>query len=265
MADDGFDYSTPTPTERRGDIVTRPSGPWTSSTHAFLRHLRREGFDACPEPVSGGFDPDGNEVLTWVEGSVVHPEPWDDPEPVLAELGGVLRDLHRAAATFEPPPHAQWLPWTMHRSGPGTVISHGNVAPWHVVVKDGHVSGLIGWEYSGPVDPLQEVAITAWYCCHLVDDDVAERIGLPPAEIRAGWLRCFLDAYGLAASERSRVVPHIVEFAVMDNAWFARSRNITPEEHDLAAQDVWLLSWQTRAAAWVLEHRALLEHAVGAA
>lgn len=62
------------------------------------------------------------------------------------------------------------------------------------------------------------------YCCHLVDDGVAERIGLPSPQVRAQWLRWFLAGYGLAAAERGRVVPLIVEFAAMDNAWFARSK-----------------------------------------
>lgn len=131
-------------------------------------------------------------------------------------------------------------------------------------MKDGHVSGLIGWEYSGPVDPIQEVAVTAWYCCHLADDEVAELVGLPNPEVRAQWLRYFLDGYGLPPEDRSRIVPNILEFAVMDNAWFARSKNIKPDGNDLAAEDVWMLSWQTRAAAWVLEQRALLERTIGA-
>lgn len=263
--EDGFNYSQPTAVVRTGSIVTRPSGPWTPSTHAFLRHLRSKGFTECPEPVDGGFDEEGNEVLTWVEGSIVHPAPWEDGPTVLGELGAILKQLHDAAATFEPPADARWLPWTLHRpAGPDTVVSHGNIAPWHVVLKDGHVSGLIGWEYAGHVDPLEEVAVTAWYCCHLADDEVAELVGLPSAEVRAHWLRCFLDGYGLDAADRSRIVPSILEFSVMDNAWFARGKNITPEQNDLTAEDVWLLSWQTRAAAWVLEHRALLEEAIGA-
>lgn len=264
MADGSFDYSNPTATERAGDYVTRPSGPWTASTHSLLRHLRSNGFAECPEPVPGGFDQDGNEVLTWIAGSVVHPEPWENAASVVGELGAILRRLHTAAASFTPPPDATWLPWTLHRPGAGAVISHGNIAPWHVVVKDGHVSGLIGWEYAGPVDPLEEVAVTAWYCCHLADDDVAELNGLPSPEVRAEWLRTFLDGYGLAATDRSRIVPAIVNFAVMDNAWFARSKNITPQQNDLTAEDAWLLSWQTRAAAWVLEHRGVLERVAGA-
>ncbi len=79
----------------------------------------------------------------------------------------------------------------------------------------------IGWYLTGHLQ-------THWglygMCRHLVDDDVAERIGLPSPQVRAQWLRWFLAGYGLAAAERGRVVPLIVEFAAMDNAWFARSK-----------------------------------------
>jgi hypothetical protein len=42
---------------------------------------------------------------------------------------------------------------------------------------------FIGWEYAGPADPLEEIAVTGWYCAQL--HDVAERAGLPGACARA--------------------------------------------------------------------------------
>jgi hypothetical protein len=46
--------------------VHRSTGAWTSSVHALLRHLHSVGFDGAPSVV--GFDQEGREVLTWVEG-----------------------------------------------------------------------------------------------------------------------------------------------------------------------------------------------------
>ncbi len=69
----------------------------------------------------------------------------------------------------------------MHSDVPGTTIGHGNIAPWHIVFRDDRPAGIIGWEFSGPVDPLEEVAVTAWYCVQFFDDDLADRQGLPSA------------------------------------------------------------------------------------
>ena len=34
---------------RIGDTVRRPTGPWTASVHALLRHLEEHGFTAAPK------------------------------------------------------------------------------------------------------------------------------------------------------------------------------------------------------------------------
>jgi hypothetical protein len=52
----------------------------------------------------------------------------------------------------------------------------------------------------------------------------------------------------------------MIEFAVRDTAGFARRRGITPESAD--PELLWLLSWQIRAAGWMLTHRALLESTI---
>ena len=57
-----------------------------------------------PQVVGDGFDEHGQEILTWVEGEVVHPEPFPDAEDSLFEIGRLLRQLHHATATFVLPP-----------------------------------------------------------------------------------------------------------------------------------------------------------------
>ena len=110
---------TVTPVERRGGLVVRPAAPWSRTVHALLRHLSSVGFRGCPEVVGDGFDDEGREVLTWVEGEVVAPRPWDEPEEVLFGIGALLRDLHAATASFAVPEGARWRPWTLHESGLG--------------------------------------------------------------------------------------------------------------------------------------------------
>lgn len=204
---------------------------------AYLRHLAAEGFE------------------TQVEGTILAESVWPAPERSLHEVGVMVRRLHEIGRTFTPPPDARWMPWTLH-SASGPVISHGNIAPWHVVFRDDRPAGLTGWEYAGPVDPLDEVAVTAFYCAQLFDDDLAAHIGLPSAVARAGWFRAFLDGYELPLGERADLVERILRWVIRDNGWYARVQGFTRTSAD--AEGLWTLVWQSRAGLWTLEHRTLL-------
>lgn len=251
------DLNHTNPTRRNGKLVTHPAQPWTSTVHAYLRHLEAEGFQAAPRVV--GFDDAGNEVLTWLDGEIHARSPWPDPQQSLHDVGAMLHRLHQLGRTFAPPPDAHWMPWSLHTTGPGTVISHGNIAPWHVVFHEDRPTGLIGWEYTGPVDPIEEVAVTAWYCAQLFDDDVAAEIGLPDAATRAEWFRAFLDGYGLPRTQRADLIDRIPHFVIRDHGWYARVQGFTQETTD--TEGLWTFAWQSRAALWTLEHRDLLTRA----
>ncbi|HEX5543245.1 MAG TPA: hypothetical protein VFX60_17080, partial [Micromonospora sp.] len=86
---------------RSGGTVRRPAQPWTRTIHALLRHLEEVGFTGCPRVVGDGIDADGNEVLTYIEGTIVHPHAWSDEG--VWQVGKLLRDLHTATASFQPP------------------------------------------------------------------------------------------------------------------------------------------------------------------
>jgi hypothetical protein len=96
---------------RRGDVVLRASGPWSSTVHSFLRHLEAGGFQGAPRVAGSGFDERGREMLTYIEGEFVHPAPW--PEAALPIFGSLLRQLHNAGDSFRRAPAP--------RGGPGMV------------------------------------------------------------------------------------------------------------------------------------------------
>ncbi|GIF38947.1 aminoglycoside phosphotransferase family protein [Actinoplanes xinjiangensis] len=245
---------------RTGRTVRRPAGPWSSTVHALLRHLEEAGFTGSPRVAGDGFDADGNEVLTWIEGDLVHPRAWSDE--AVWQVGRLLRDLHTATAGFRPPPGAGWQPWWMHHHGPGTVIGHCDAGPWHTVARDGMPVAFIDWTLAGPVDRLDEVVASAWWNAQLHDDDVAARNDLPDPVSRSRQLGLFLDGYDLATPDRAGLISRMIEFTVRDCAAEAARARITPESVDPAP--LWALAWRARAGDWMIRHRALLERAVGA-
>ncbi|MDK1388608.1 phosphotransferase [Sinorhizobium sp. 8-89] len=243
---------------RRGGVVIRETGPWAPSVHSLLRHLEDAGFAGAPRVVGDGFDEQGREVLTYIEGDVINPAPWSD-EAVHA-LGGLMRRLHDATASFRPPADALWRPWFGRNVGTPDSVGHCDAAPWNVVSRNGKPVALIDWEAAGPVDRLTEIAMAAWNNAQLYDDDVAEMNGLPDAKRRVRQVRIFADGYGLPAGERHRLGYRIIAFAAESAANEVVEQQITPETE--IAPRVWGIAWQTRGVAWLIRNREALEKAL---
>ena len=58
-----------TEVRRLGDVVIRQRGRQSETVIRLLGHLGDRGFEAAPRPVDGGFTIDGDEQLTYIEGS----------------------------------------------------------------------------------------------------------------------------------------------------------------------------------------------------
>jgi hypothetical protein len=247
-----------TAVRRRRGVVIRQTGPWARAVHALLRHLGEVGFTGAPRVVGDGFDEQGREVLTYIEGEVINPAPWSDD--AIHELGRLIRRLHDATASFRPAADALWRPWFGRDVGTPGIIGHCDAAPWNIVSQDGKPVALIDWEVAGPVDGLTEVAMAAWSNAQLYDDVVAEMNGLPSAGRRMRQVRILADSYGLPAEERHRLAYRIIEFAAQSAANEVMEQQITPEtEH---APRVWGIAWQACSVAWLIRNRAALEAAL---
>jgi Ser/Thr protein kinase RdoA (MazF antagonist) len=243
---------------RRGDVVAREAGPWAPSVHALLRHLERVGFDGAPRVAGTGFDGQGRELLTYVEGEVIHPSPWSDE--AIHDIGRMLRRLHEAAASFRPPAEARWRPWFGRALGVPDVIGHGDAAPWNIVSRRGRPVALIDWEVAGPVDRLTELALAAWNNAQLYDEGVAAMNGLPDAARRIGQVRILAEGYGLSPAERRLLAHRIIDFAAQSAANEAIELGIAPETTQVPR--VWGLAWQARSVAWLFRNRSALEAAL---
>lgn len=242
---------------RKGGVVFRAAGPWSPTVLALLRHLADVGFAAAPRVIEPGFDAEGRETISYIEGAFVHPYPWR--EDSLAQIGAMLRSLHVATESFQPPPDAVWRDWFGRGIGEAPMaIGHCDAGPWNIVARDGAPVALIDWEAGGPVDPRVELAQACWLNVQLHDDDIAARVGLPPAEARAKQVRIVTDAYGLSGRARAGFADLMIAYAIHDAANEAIEARIAPETTDSA----WGVAWRTRAAAWMLRHRRLLENAL---
>jgi aminoglycoside phosphotransferase (APT) family kinase protein len=241
--------------------------------HALLRHLDARGFGAAPKVVGGGFDEQGRETLTYIEGDFVHGRPpWDiRPESGAwgleagARLGSQVRQFHDAAASFRPPAEAQWFEWSGEEMGSGErLIGHRDLGPWNIVACDGMPVGFIDWEHAGPVNPLVELAMVCWMNAKLYDDLVAERERLPPLEQRARLLRAIVDGYELPERERGGFIDLVIEVAVHSVAEEADEFDVRFEttSQKCPPELVWAMAWRGRSAAWIIKHRRVLESAL---
>jgi hypothetical protein len=203
---------------RVGDTVRRPTGPWTPTIHAYLRHLRAAGFAAAPEVI--GIDEREREILTYIEGDtwgdhidpdepkteLVTVRPWPEAtrsDRTLAAIGGLSADLHRAARGFRPEAPI-WREYEIPMKE-DEIVCQGDSGPWNVVSRDGLPIGLIDWDNAQPARPIDDLASIAWHFVPLGPDEFIRACGFDASFDAGRRLRVLCSAYGLV--DRSSIVP----------------------------------------------------------
>lgn len=201
---------------RVGDTVRRSAGPWTPAVHALLAHLAGKGFKGAPRPL--GFDEQGREVLTFLEGETVgHRKPrpaWVYAEDTLDQVARWMRACHRAVAGFVPPPGAVW------RGGgtwaPGLIIAHNDAtihnAAWHL----GRLTGFFDWDFAGPATPEGDLALAAFSWVPLHARWFAAAEGFTDFAARPRRLDRFLRTYGWSGTAGEFL--DVVEARITDRA-----------------------------------------------
>ena len=247
---------------RRGNVVIRDAGPWTPAVHALLRHLEDAGFAGAPRLVGSGLDPDGREVLTFIEGEFTQPGPWSLEGA--AALGGLLRSLHKATRSFRQPPGAVWFP--LARPGPGRPGKGHRPLRRRRPVEHRRPRRTAGRAHRLGDRPGQSTQSSNWPSWpgstpSCTDDTVAGIEHLPPLADRARQLAAIADAYGLTARQRRGLLDQIIEFAIVDTAWEADDSHVTPDttSHPTA---LWAMARRARSAAWMIRNRRALETAL---
>jgi hypothetical protein len=245
---------------RDGQRVLKEVGDWGVAVAALLRHLTTVGYEGSPRLAGSGFDPEGRLQLDYIDGDLHPTGPWS--LEAIHAIGRLVRELHDATRSFDPPVGLSWYAWFGRHLGRGPrQIGHCDIAPWNIIVRNGQPVALIDWDFAGPVDPVVDLAQACWLNVKLFDDVVAEREGLTSPAERAHQLRVMVDGYGLPAHERRDFVQRIFEVAVCAAAWEADDSGLGPDATD-HGRLWWALAWRARSAAWLIQHRSELEAAL---
>ncbi|MES2594567.1 MAG: aminoglycoside phosphotransferase family protein [Verrucomicrobiota bacterium] len=184
---------------RQGDTIRRPSGPWTSSVHALLKHLATRGYGYAPQVL--GADPQF-ETLTYIEGEVAL-RPWPTcllDDSGLQAIAIAICEYHQAVSDFVPPPGSVWrcpdLPWA-----PGMIVRHGDLGPWNMVWWDGQLVGLIDWDLAEPGFKMDDIAQIAWHCVPLARPEVCHRCGIVPGPSQARRFAMLCEICGVSRDD----------------------------------------------------------------
>lgn len=168
--------------------------------HRVLEHLATVGFPASPR--LHGVDPDGCEVLDWIDGQTVGRPPWPSwawDDRVLISVGHLLRDYHEAVRDVVVPPDARWRTGT-GAPGPGEIVCHNDVGPPNLVFDGMRIVGLIDWDLAAPARPEWDLAHAAWMTVPLMDPVRARNHGIDlTVDDQAERLRVLCAAYGMPA------------------------------------------------------------------
>lgn len=185
---------------RVGDTVRRAGSPASQAVHAFLRELYARGFSKVQRPL--GFDEQGREILSYVEGRAGHPPITEDiaSDDALVAVATTIREFHDLSAGYV---GSGWSDAAADPSGDVEVICHNDIAPFNVVYDGRDVVAIIDWDGAAPGRRVWDLAYAAWRLVPLHRPEYAEPLGWPALD-RARRLALFASAYGMSSDDRVR-------------------------------------------------------------
>ncbi len=192
---------------RAGNMIHRPAGAWSKAVHALLDYLQTAGFLAAPRAL--GFDDNGNEILTFLEGEVCN-YPLSEAAASLAALessASLLRAYHDATVTFLQT-HPAGQTWMFPARSPAEVICHGDFAPDNVVLDGDQAIGLIDFDTAHPGPRAWDLAYALYRWGPLSNAPDLDSFG--DLDNRIARARRFCEVYGLAPADRAVLVDGVI-------------------------------------------------------
>ena len=243
------------PVVRIGDTVRRLAYWWTPAVHRLLGHLQAVGFEYAPRVL--GFDDEGREVLTYIEGES-GAKGWAKivSDDGLRRFARLLKSYHTAVAGYQPRGNSEWA-YAAGIPGPGEILCHGDFGPWNVVWRAEEPVAILDWDFVVPATPRHDVLYALEYSVPFADDEEClkwRRFAEPPDRRRR--IEIFAEAYGLA-----EVGPVVNDVAAMQRTVAGYTRHLA--ERGLQPQADWVangaLDAQEQKARWTEANRRLFE------
>jgi hypothetical protein len=193
---------------RIGDTVHRPTSWWTPAVHELLNYLESVGFEYSPRVL--GFDEQGREILTYMEGESggagwykIH------SDEGLQNYARFLRDYHKAVADYKPSADSIWA-YAEGGVKPGEIICHGDFSPWNLTWDGEKPIGIIDWDLVFPAKPSYDVLYALEWSAPFRDDKAAlESHHFAEVPDRKRRIDIFLEAYGTNRRELGDVVTEV--------------------------------------------------------
>jgi hypothetical protein len=193
---------------RSGNVVHRPTGPYTTAVHGLLNHLHQVGFTGAPRPL--GFDQNGREILTFLPGQVSnYPLTKNAASPeALTSAAGLLRAYHDAATSYirKMPSDQTWM---LPTRDPVEVICHGDYAPYNVVLNGRQAIAIIDFDTAHPGPIEWDIAYALYRWSPLKNPTNPDSLGELQTQIERA--RQFCGAYDLPRLRRQNLVSIMVE------------------------------------------------------
>jgi hypothetical protein len=189
---------------RVGDTVRRPLRETSGATRKLRDHLERVGFDGAPRYL--GIDDQGREVLSFMPGkAILKPYPdWAISDAALVSVALLVRDYHRAVASFDPDGYDWQHPLPVPFRG--GIVCHNDPNLDNIIFLGGQAVALIDFDLASPGCVGWDLA-----CCARL---------WAPLEIDLDWpttdrqslrrLELFADGYGATTSEREDLLEAMV-------------------------------------------------------
>jgi phosphotransferase family enzyme len=194
---------------RIGGHVLRPASPHMSSIHRLLQSVRLAGFDGVPVPAGSGQI--GRERLKFIKGDVpLPPYPgWAQSGPALESLASLLRQFHRASASFDLT-GTTWSTELADPDGGAGIVCHNDVCLENVVFRDGRATALLDFDFAAPGRPVYDLARLALMCVPVDDGLSAARLGWHAVD-KIARLELVAEAYGLDPAGRAALLEILAE------------------------------------------------------
>lgn len=232
---------------RIDDMVRRPMETWSKNIHLFREHLLKNNF-----PVPRIVKVDENyEYEEYLNGKILNQNEWDDE--LIFSVGKLVKKLHIISKTFCHNDNMLWKTWYLRELGEPILCGHGDLTPWNVIISEKKIIGIIDWEFTGPIDPLIELARVCWFFSQLFDDDT-----LPPIKKRLEKMRLIIDTYELSRDERKIFFERIIEVIICETAHEAIDGKYSRD----SVGNLWGMAWKTKSLYYIIKNKETIKKAI---